>query len=46
MIPEELTEEFGSRGMQVMVQPTKEACGLFNGIGAREKVMVALHLTC
>jgi hypothetical protein len=48
ILPE--TKQFlKDKGIELIAQPTKEACETFNRIcsaGERDKVVVALHLTC
>lgn len=48
-IPPEMEEFLKAKGIELMAQPTAEACQTFNRIcaaGRREKTVAALHLTC
>jgi hypothetical protein len=35
-----------SKGIKLIVQPTKEACKLYNQLFSSQKVVALLHLTC
>jgi hypothetical protein len=35
-----------SRGIKLIVQPTKEACQTYNQLSSSQKVIAMLHLTC
>ncbi|RLF07327.1 MAG: hypothetical protein DRJ69_07260 [Thermoprotei archaeon] len=46
-VDDEVKRELASRGVEVLVQPTKEACQTFNELlKAGRKAAAALHLTC
>lgn len=46
-VPSEVREYLESRGIELIVQNTKEACITFNRlIQSRRKIVAALHLTC
>ena len=46
-VEDEVLRELASRGIEVVAQPTKEACRIFNELlKAGRKVAAALHLTC
>jgi hypothetical protein len=45
VLPE--TEKFiTSKGIKLIVQPTKEACQTYNQLFSSQKVIALLHLTC
>ena len=35
-----------SRGIKLVIQPTREACQTFNRLSSSQKVIALLHLTC
>ena len=46
-VPEEVKRYMAERGIEVIVQPTKDACETFNRLlRSGRKVAAALHLTC
>lgn len=42
----EVEEEASRRGVRLLAAETKEACGLYNQLRERSRVVAALHLTC
>ena len=42
----EVEREAEARNIQLIVQPTSEACELYNQLSPTQKVVAALHLTC
>lgn len=46
-VPDEVVKELSSRNIEIIVQPTKQACKTFNELlGSGRRVVAALHLTC
>jgi hypothetical protein len=45
-VPPETRKYIESKGIELMVQKTTEACETFNRLGKSRKVVAALHLTC
>jgi hypothetical protein len=45
-IPAETREYIESKGIELIVQRTAEACKTFNNLVKSKKVVAALHLTC
>jgi len=39
-------EYIGSKGVELIVEPTDKACEVYNRISQDKKVVAALHLTC
>ena len=35
-----------SKGLELVIEKTEEACKIFNGLSKSKKVIAALHLTC
>lgn len=46
MVLPEVPPEMEARNIQLIVQPTSEACDLYNQLSPSQKVVAALHLTC
>jgi hypothetical protein len=42
----EVEHETKARNIQLIVQPTSEACEIYNQLSPTQKVVAALHLTC
>ena len=42
----EVEREAESRNIQLIVQPTGEACEIYNQLSPTQRVVAALHLTC
>ncbi len=42
----EVEQEVGARNIQLIMQPTGEACKIYNQLSRVQKVVAALHLTC
>jgi hypothetical protein len=42
----EVEREAGARNIQLIVQPTAEACEIYNQLSPTQRVVAALHLTC
>ena len=42
----EVEREAESRHIQLIVQPTSEACDIYNQLSRTQRVVAALHLTC
>ena len=42
----EVQREAEARGIKLIVEPTGEACELFNQLSRLQRVIAALHLTC
>jgi hypothetical protein len=45
-VPEETRVQIESAGIQVITQPTKDACQTYNQLREIKHVIAALHLTC
>ncbi len=46
-VPDEVKRYLAEKGIELIAQPTKEACSTFNKLlGEGRKVIAALHLTC
>jgi len=45
-VPENTKQELEKLGIEVIVEPTKKACGIFNKLSEKGDVVAALHLTC
>lgn len=46
MVLPEAEREVKARNIQLIVQPTSEACEIYNQFSPTQKVVAALHLTC
>jgi hypothetical protein len=46
MVPSETRKQVESRGIELIIQKTAEACQVFNYIIESKKVVAVLHLTC
>ena len=42
----EVSQEAVARNIQLIVQPTAEACEIYNQLATAQRVVAALHLTC
>jgi len=42
----EVQQEVEAHDIQLIVQPTSEACDIYNQLSRSQKVVAALHLTC
>ena len=42
----EVRQELEARGIQLIVEPTAEACDLYNQLSRSQRIVAALHLTC
>ena len=42
----ETEKQINSKGIKLIVQPTKEACKTYNKLSPSQKVIALLHLTC
>ncbi len=42
----EVTREAEARNIQLIAQPTREACDTYNQLSPTQRVVAALHLTC
>jgi hypothetical protein len=42
----EVERESEARNIQLIVQPTAEACDIYNQVSPTQKVVATLHLTC
>jgi len=45
-VPKETAQYFQTKGIELHVKKTKEACGLFNALSKSKRVLAGLHLTC
>ena len=45
-VPEETKEYLEKLGIEVIIEPTKKACEIFNKLSEKQGVIAALHLTC
>jgi len=46
-VPEEVKEYVKGKGIELITQPTKDACNTFNGLlKSGKRVVAALHLAC
>lgn len=45
-VTEELLKELKARGIEVIVLPSGEACGVYNKLKDKKRVMGVFHLTC
>lgn len=45
-ILDEVKKELKREGIELIAKHTREACGIFNELSPRRKVVAALHLTC
>jgi len=45
-VPEETRAGIRSRGIELFVLPTQEACEAYNRLREQRRVVAALHLTC
>jgi len=45
-VPEETREYIESKGANLVVEPTRRACDIYNQVSKKAKVVAALHLTC
>jgi len=46
MVLPEVSQEAAARNIQLIVQPTAEACEIYNQLSPGQRVAAALHLTC
>lgn len=42
----EVKQAVEARNIQLIVQPTREACDIYNQLSPTQRVVAALHLTC
>ena len=42
----EVQQEAAARNIQLIVQPTNQACDIYNQLSKSQRVVAALHLTC
>ncbi|MCK4352763.1 Mth938-like domain-containing protein [candidate division WOR-3 bacterium] len=45
-VPDEVMKNLNSKGIEVIVERTKEACKTYNKLKLKKKTIAALHLTC
>lgn len=45
-VPPEIWDLAKKRGVELIVEPTEEACRIYNELSGERKVVAALHLTC
>jgi hypothetical protein len=45
-VPEETRLYFRRKGIELLVEKTREACDLFNMLSKTRRALAALHLTC
>jgi len=45
-VGQETKEYLEKLGIQVIIEPTKKACGIYNKLLGKSDVVAALHLTC
>ena len=45
-VSKEAKEHLENLGIEVIIEPTKKACDVFNKLSEKQVVVVALHLTC
>jgi len=45
-VPQSTRSWLESKGIEVRIQPTREACLLYNRLAAERKTIAVLHLTC
>jgi hypothetical protein len=45
-VPEETKLYFQTKGIELLVKKTREACDLFNVLSKTKRAQAALHLTC
>jgi hypothetical protein len=45
-VPEETRLYFQRKGIELLVEKTREACDLFNTLSKNRRSLAALHLTC
>ena len=45
-VPPELAQSLRTKGIEVIVEPTGQACQTYNQLAHTQKVVAALHLTC
>jgi hypothetical protein len=45
-VPSEVYQKAKETGIELIVEPTGQACQTYNRLGQSQKVIAALHLTC
>ena len=45
-VPKETKDYLQTKGIELLVERTEKACGLFNTLSKSKRVLAALHLTC
>lgn len=45
-VPEETRLYFQRKGIELLVEKTRQACDLFNALSKTKRALAALHLTC
>jgi hypothetical protein len=45
-VPAETRRKFEEAGIEVIVEPTTQACDTYNRLRGKRRVVAALHLTC
>ena len=45
-VPQEVLKDLVSRGIKVIVEPTRKAVNSYNELSQKQKTVAALHLTC
>jgi hypothetical protein len=45
-VPEETKSYFQRKGVELLIEKTREACDLFNDLSRTKRALAALHLTC
>lgn len=45
-VPEETRKFIESKGIELIIKETREACKVYNTISSKKKAVAALHLTC
>ncbi len=45
-VPSKVKQQLESKGIKVKIEKTDRACKLFNELEKKDKVVIALHLTC
>jgi len=45
-VPDETRRRLQEAGIQVIAEPTEQACETYNQLRAKKRVVAALHLTC
>ncbi len=46
LVPQQTRDYVTSQGVNLIIEPTKKACELYNQLYGNAKVIAALHLTC